>query len=232
MNFQKIPVRMEPQRNNCQPFSREFLRQASDIHAVLKLASDYGGLRLIIAGGVEAWMLADKLAAADIPVILAPENNLPHNFDRINAREDNATILVKAGVAVAFADGTGTTHNARNITQSAGNAVAEGLTRQQALEAMTIAPARMFGVADRLGSLEAGKEADLVIWPGDPFELANSPDAVFIRGEPVEMQSRQTLLRDRYLDTGSNLPPAYRRSPHETPDGDISRLPVPDRAGR
>ncbi len=185
--------------------------RASDIHALLSLPADYEGLRLIIAGGVEAWMLAEELAAANVPVILAPENNLPANFDRLNAREDNATMLVRAGVAVAFADDSGTTHNARNITQSAGNAIAEGLSREQALEAITIAPARMFGVADRLGSLEPGKEADLVIWPGDPFELTNYPDAVIIRGAQVEMRSRQTLLRDRYLDVDSEVPPAYRR---------------------
>ena len=155
-------------------------------------------------------MVADELAVAGVPVVLAPESNLPGNFDRLNARDDNATILVNAGVAVAFADDSATTHNARNITQSAGNAIAEGLSFEQALEAVTLAPARMFGIADRLGSLEPGKEADLVIWPGDPFELTNYPDTVIIRGERVPMQSRQTLLRDRYLDVTSETPPAYR----------------------
>ena len=178
--------------------------RASDIHSVLRLSSEYGGLRWIVAGGVEAWMVADELAVAGVPVVL------PGNFDRLNARDDNATILVNAGVAVAFADDSATTHNARNITQSAGNAIAEGLSFEQALEAVTLAPARMFGIADRLGSLEPGKEADLVIWPGDPFELTNYPDTVIIRGERVPMQSRQTLLRDRYLDVTSETPPAYR----------------------
>jgi len=185
--------------------------RASDIRSLLAVSHEYGGLRLIVAGGVEAWMVADELALYGVPVILAPEENLPANFDRINARSDNATILARAGVPIAFADGSGMTHNARNITQSAGNAVAQGLPRAQALEAITLAPARMFGVADRLGSIEPGKEADLVIWPGDPFELSNYPETVIIRGEQIPMQSRQTLLRDRYLDPGSALPPAYRR---------------------
>ena len=129
----------------------------------------------------------------------------------MNARDDSATILVAAGVDVAFAVGEDTTHNARNVTQSAGNAVAEGLTPEQALAAITIAPARMLGVADRVGSIEPSKEADLVIWPGDPFEVGNYPDAVLIRGVAVPMQSRQTLLRDRYLDVDSTTPPAWRR---------------------
>ena len=187
------------------------VNRASDISALLKLAAEYEALKLIVSGGVEAWMVAEELAAAKVPVIVAPEENLPADFDRINARDDNATILVNAGVAIAFADGQATTHNARNITQTAGNAVAEGLSYEQALEAVTIAPARMYGVADRLGSIEPGKQADLVIWPGDPFELANYPEAVIIGGEAVEMQSRQTLLRDRYRDVNSTLPPAYRR---------------------
>ena len=186
------------------------VNRASDIRSVLRLSSEYGGLRWIVAGGVEAWMVADELSVAGVPVVLAPESNLPASFDRLNARDDNATILVNAGVAVAFADDSAQTHNARNLTQSAGNAIAEGMSREQALEALTLAPARMFGIADRLGSLEPGKEADLVIWPGDPFELTSYPDTVIIRGERVPMQSRQTLLRDRYLDVTSEVPPAYR----------------------
>jgi urease alpha subunit len=68
----------------------------------------------------------------------------------------------------------------------------------------------MYGVADRIGSIEAGKDADIVIWPGDPLELTNYPEQVFIKGESIEMVSRQTLLRDRYLDTDDKRPPAYR----------------------
>ena len=69
----------------------------------------------------------------------------------------------------------------------------------------------MYGVADQVGSIEAGKDANIVIWPGDPLELTNYPEQVFIKGEAVEMISRQTLLRDRYLDTEDTRPPAYRK---------------------
>ena len=183
--------------------------RASDIEVLIALTREYG-IHTIIGGGVEAWMLADKIAAANIPVILAPTANLPSNFDRLNASLKSAQILAAAGVTIAFADGRDQTHNARNITQSAGNAVAEGLPWDDALRAITLSPAEMYGVADRIGSIEAGKDADIVIWPGDPLELTNYPEQVFIKGESIEMVSRQTLLRDRYLDTDDTRPPAYR----------------------
>jgi imidazolonepropionase-like amidohydrolase len=184
--------------------------RASDISVLVDLVDEYG-IRAIIEGGSEAWMVADELAAAGIPVVLAPQDILPGNFDRINARRESAAMLAGAGVTIAFADGQSHTHNARNITQSAGNAVAYGLSSDVALRAITLAPAQIFGVADRVGSIEVGKEADAVIWPADPLELTSYPEQVFIKGNAVEMSSRQTLLRDRYLQTDSDKPPAYRK---------------------
>lgn len=186
------------------------VNRASDIEVLIQLAEQYG-IRAIIRGGTEAWMLADELARADIPVLMGPTANLPGNFDRINARRDAATLLVDAGVDVGFAGPQSQTHNARNITQAAGNAVSEGLAWEAALHAITRAPARMFGVDDRFGSIEVGKEADIVIWPDDPLELSNYPEQVIIRGNPISMSSRQTLLRDRYLPTDATLPPAFRQ---------------------
>ena len=185
--------------------------RAADIEVLISLSREYG-IRTIIGGGVEAWMLADEIAAANIPVILAPTANLPSDFDRVNASLKSAPILAEAGVTIAFADGQSQTHNARNITQSAGNATAEGLSWDAALRAITLSPAEMFGVAQRVGSIEPGKDADIVIWPGDPLELSNYPEQVFIKGESIDMVSRQTLLRDRYLDTDDKRPPAYRKS--------------------
>jgi len=186
------------------------VHRASDIEVLIQLVADYG-LRAIINGGAEAWMLADQLAAADIPVVLAPQDILPGNFDRINARRESAAILAAAGVTITFADDQSQTHNARNITQSAGNAVAYGLSWDDALRAITLAPAEIFGVAGRVGSIEPGKEADIVIWPGDPLELTNFPEQVLIKGESISMTSRQTLLRDRYLQTDADKPPAFRK---------------------
>lgn len=185
--------------------------RASDIRHVLALADEFR-LRLIIAGGAEAWMVADELAAANVGVIIAATGNLPDNFDSLNARLDAAALLEEAGVAVAFGgDRNASDHNARNITQVAGIAVANGMTWESALRAITLTPAELYGVADRIGSIEAGKDADLVIWNDDPFELRSYPEAVYIKGQAVPMHSRQTLLRDRYLDSSDNRPPVYRR---------------------
>ncbi|MEX2123646.1 MAG: amidohydrolase family protein [Woeseia sp.] len=186
------------------------VHRANDISTALRLADEYD-LDLIVMGGIEAWMVADELAAADASVILDSLANLPGNFDRLNARLDAAAILSKAGVRFAIGgDGASQNHNARNITQAAGIAVANGLSWNAALEALTLAPAEMYGVDDRIGSIEAGKRGDLVIWAADPLELSSFPEQVFIGGEAVPMESRQTLLRDRYLDRDSDKPPAFR----------------------
>ena len=136
--------------------------------------------------------------------------NLPRSFDSINARRGAASILLDAGVKVALTDSETRTHNARNIKQSAGNAVGDGLAWEAALRTITLTPAEIYGVADTVGSLEQGKLADLVIWPGDPLELTNYPEQVLIGGQVIPMVSRQTLLRDRYLQSTTDRPPAYR----------------------
>ena len=182
--------------------------RASDIEVLIELVNEYG-VTAIISGGAEAWMLASELATAGIAVIAGPSANLPGNFDRINARLGSASILIDAGVKVAIADADAQTHNARNLTQSAGNAVALGLDWDAALRAITLSPAEIYGMAATTGSIEPGKAADIVIWPGDPLELTNYPEQVFINGEAMPMVSRQTLLRDRYLQT--DMPPAYRK---------------------
>lgn len=182
------------------------VERASDIEAVLRLADEFK-LRLVIAGGTEAWQVADKIAKAEVPVIIDPTQNLPRRFETLGATLHNAARLHEAGVRIAFADYD--SHNARNLTQLAGNAVAYGLPWQAALAAVTRAPAEIWGLGDRLGTLEPGKEADLVIWDGDPLEVTSFADQVYIRGKAVPMVSRQTLLRDRYWDLDRDLPPAY-----------------------
>ena len=186
------------------------VHRATDIRTVIQLARDYE-IRTIVMGATEAWLLADELAAAEIPVILDSMGNLPQNFDRLNARLDSASLLSLAGVRLALGgDGANQNHNARNITQAAGIAVANGLDWQAALRAVTLAPAELYGVADVLGSIEQGKRADLVIWDSDPLELTSYPAQVLIGGEELPMESRQTLLRDRYLDVLAT-PPAFRQ---------------------
>ena len=183
--------------------------RASDIEILISLVED-NGLRAIISGGTEAWMLADELADANISVIMNVTYNLPGNFDRLNARRGAANILAAAGVRFALNDGGSQSNNARNITQTAGNAVADGLDWDAALRAITLSPAEIYGVADSVGSIEVGKAADIVIWPADPLELTTYADQVLIDGVMISMESRQTMLRDRYLQTDSGKPPAYR----------------------
>lgn len=182
--------------------------QASDIEAALRLAKEHK-LKLILSGVNQGWQVADQIAAAKVPVLVSPLDNLPGNFENIGATLENAARLHQAGVTVAFMSGEA--HNARNIKQAAGNAVAYGMPWEAALAAITSVPARIWGISDRYGTLEPGKDADVVIWDGDPLELTSFPTAVFIRGEEMPMTSRHLELRDRYKDLSGPMPPAYRK---------------------
>lgn len=183
--------------------------RSSDIETAIKLAQDYK-LKLIIGGGSEAWMVADKLAAAKVPVLTGAMNNIPRNFSTLGTRQENAAMLRHAGVAVALIGNAGggdeDAFNVRNIRFEAGNAVAYGMSREDALRAITLTPAEIFGVADRVGSLQPGRDADVVVWSGDPFEFATQPEHVFIRGREVHEVTRQDMLEQRY----KTLPPSYR----------------------
>jgi imidazolonepropionase-like amidohydrolase len=181
--------------------------RASDIEAVLRIAADYG-LDLVIRSGAEAWMVADDLAAADVPVILSPLTNAPSSFARLGARFDNAALLNAAGVRVILTSFE--THRAGDLTWQAGNAVRAGLDWADALTSVTLTPAAVFGIDGDYGSIESGKVANLVVWSGDPFELSSRPVHVMIRGELVPNTSRQRELLERYRDLGAEMPPAYR----------------------
>jgi len=180
--------------------------RASDIESVLRLANEFG-IRLVINSGAEAWIVADKLADADVPVILDPLQNLPRRFESLGSTLQNAARLEKAGVTVAFSSGD--SHNSRNMKQAAGVAVANGLSYETALRALTINPAEIFGLQATYGSVSVGAEADLVIWSGDPLEVSTFADFVMIRGKTIPMVSRSTLLFERYKDLDRPLPPAY-----------------------
>lgn len=199
------------------------VERASDIRAALALAARHG-IRLIVAGGAEAWMAAEALAASGTPVVLEPLRNLPRSFDMLNATLANAARLRAAGVTIAFTEGE--THNAANVRHGAGNAVAAGLPWIEGLRAITRSPAEIYGLGEELGALAAGMRADLVLWDGDPLEVTSFARRVFVDGVEQPRASRQTLLRDRYLpvviggaagdtdahDSSRPYPPAYRRS--------------------
>ena len=168
--------------------------RASDMLAAIRLAEEFK-LKLVLLGAAEGWMIAGDLAKKHIPVVVKPLTNIP-TFDGLGASLENAARLQRAGVIVVLSSFD--THNARNLRQEAGNAVAYGLDREAALQAVTLNAARTWDIADRTGSLEAGKDADLVIWSGDPFELATSAERVFIRGTEMSRHTRQTALFEKY----------------------------------
>lgn len=171
----------------------------SDIESALRLQREYH-LKMILGGGAEGWMIASEIAAANVPVLVQNLRDVPR-WDALNARLDNATLLRQAGVNVVLAqndDGRD-----RDLRWSAGNAVRNGMTWDDALRAITLAPAQAFGVADRMGSLDAGKIADVVVWSGDPLDFASQAEHVLVGGKEVPLVSRMTQLRDRYR----TLPP-------------------------
>jgi imidazolonepropionase-like amidohydrolase len=169
-----------------------------EIDAALALARDYR-LKLAISGGAEAWLCADRLAAARVPVLTGAMNNIPDSFATLNQRQENAALLRKAGVQVVITGGGDVSrYNARNIKYEAGNAVAYGMAYDDALRAVTLTPAELFGLSDRIGSLQTGREANVVVWSGDPFEFSTQAEHVFIRGREVKEPSRQDLLIERY----------------------------------
>ena len=185
--------------------------RASDIHTLIALKKEFV-LSMVIVGASEAWMVADELADANIAVIMDPMANLPSNFDRLGARLDSAARLQQAGVKLLFANFvSASSHNPYLARISAGNAVSYGMSKVEAIKALTLYPAETFGFADRFGSLEKGKAADLVIWDGDPLEVLSSADTVIINGEIIPMVSRSTRLRDRYRNLNDEKPFIYRK---------------------
>jgi imidazolonepropionase-like amidohydrolase len=171
----------------------------SDLRQAIRLARDYG-IRIAIVGGAEGWRVADQLAAAKIAVIVEPMANLPASFDELGARLDNAALLRKAGVTVSMSqDGVQSYNAGLSIREGAGLAVANGLPYVDGLRSIITAPAEIYGIADRYGTLAAGKDGDVVIWDGDPLEPSSAPTTVLVQGREVSLTTRQTELRDRYM---------------------------------
>jgi imidazolonepropionase-like amidohydrolase len=168
--------------------------RAGDMLAAIELARE-NGLKLIIAGGDEAWLMAKELAAAKVPVILQPTQNLPKDFDALSSRLDSAALLRAAGVRVLFST-LGEPHQARTLAQEAGNAVAWGLPHTEALRAITSSVAEVFGVEG--GRIAPGAVADLVLWNGDPLESASRPLGMWLAGKQVPLVSRQQALFEKY----------------------------------
>lgn len=190
------------------------VERAADIRMVLALGREFPGLKLTIVGASEGWLVASELAAAGVPVLATPLNDLPASFEQLGATQSNVGRMAAAGVRVslgAFFD------QPRYAPQFAGNLVAltrvpgaSGLSWGRAFAAISSGPAEILGLGERIGSLRAGRAGDVVIWDGDPLEAGSGVLQVFIDGVEQPLTNHQTRLKDRYLTPGEGvLPKAY-----------------------
>ena len=168
---------------------------ADQIRGVLSLADSFG-LKVILRGAQYGWELADTLAARHIPVVVGPTTVLPAATDPYDMIYANPGVLARAGVTIAFR--TDDVADSRNLPYNAALATAYGLDPEEALRALTINAARMFGAGDRLGSIEAGKVANLIVTTGDPLDVRTTTRYVFIRGQPMPYNDKHTRLYDQF----------------------------------
>lgn len=168
----------------------------ADILGALKLADELK-VKPIISGGLEGWKVADELKKRNVPVILGPVMSLPREMgEKYDAPMVAAAKLYEAGVR--FCIRSPGSHNARNLPYEAAMAVSYGLPPEEGLKAVTLYPAEILGVADKFGTIEVGKRANLVIANGDVLQASTQVLSVFIEGRPYEPTSKQTRLFDKY----------------------------------
>jgi imidazolonepropionase-like amidohydrolase len=176
------------------------VEDAQGIDDALGFALEHG-LRPVIVGGTEAWRVTDRLRAQDVPVIIGGTHVLPmRRADPVDAVYANAARLSAAGVRFAIAtpgDGFDTS-NLRNLPYQAASAVAYGLPKAEALKAITLYPAQILGVAERVGSIDAGKDATLFLADGDPMDARTRVERAWIGGREIDLANRQTRLFDKY----------------------------------
>jgi imidazolonepropionase-like amidohydrolase len=196
------------------------VERAKDILNVLDLRQEFPGLKVALVGATEGWLVADQIARSGVWVIGSALNDLPASFEMLAATQSNIGRLRAAGVKVAIGmiDDNDTRYQ-RNQRQYAGNLVAlgklpgaAGVSWGEAFAMISSRPAEAVGLGGEIGSLEAGRRGDVVIWSGDPLELNSAPEAVWIDGVRQSLDNHQTKLRDRYrsLDREA-LPEAYRK---------------------
>lgn len=176
---------------------------ASDITLAIEWIQSKN-VKAILTGVAEGWRVADKIAASKIPVITGPMLSIPtRNSDRFDAAYTNPGKMAKAGVKVVIRSNDA--ENTRNLPFNAGFAAAYGMGKEEALKAVTINAAEVFGVADRMGSIEQGKDATLFVSTGDPFETKTQIRHVFIDGYRVPMSNRHIKLYQEFLQRSPGL---------------------------
>ncbi len=167
-----------------------------DIETALRISDEFG-VRLVLNHATDGYKIVEELARRDIPVLLGPVTTQPSSMEKLGAIYENAAILNAAGVRIALQ--TSQSHNVRILPYHAGLSVAYGLPREAALRAVTMNPAEIFGVSDRLGSIEKGKIANIAVFDGDPFEPLTRLEHLFIRGQEVDLANRHTELYEKFL---------------------------------
>jgi imidazolonepropionase-like amidohydrolase len=195
------------------------VERARDILNVMDLRREFPGLKLVLVGASEGWLVADRIAQAGVPVIASPVNNLPSSFEQVAATQSSVGRMRAAGVQVAI--GIIDDNDTRNVfatRQYAANLVAlqrvpgaAGVSWGEALAMITSRPAQVIGMGGDFGSLAPGRRADVVIWSGDPLEGSSAAEQVFIDGVRQPLDTHQTRLRDRYRHLPrQQLPEVYR----------------------
>jgi imidazolonepropionase-like amidohydrolase len=173
----------------------------NQIRAALRFADQESLKRVVLVGGYDAWRMADELRKRDIPVIVDPALTLPRrDYESYDAAFTTAARLYQAGVRFCIGDGGGmfTVSNSRNLPYHAAMAAAFGLPHEEALKAITLYPAQILGAGEWLGSIEPGKEADLIVTTGDPLEIETHIERVWIAGRECSLENRQTRLFHKY----------------------------------
>ena len=174
------------------------VNKSNDIKTALNWIKEKG-IKAILTGVSEGYRVTDEILESGIPVITGPVITVPgRSSDKYDAAYANAGKMAKAGIKVAIRSND--SENVRNLPWHAGFAVAYGMDKMEALKAVTINPAEIFGVGDQLGSIEVGKMANLVVTDGDLFETKTNVKHLFISGWNVPIESRHTLLYNEFLN--------------------------------
>tara|TARA_B100000953_G_scaffold298506_1_gene295514 strand:- start:572 stop:1774 length:1203 start_codon:yes stop_codon:yes gene_type:complete len=169
--------------------------RASDILALIDL-SKRKKIDLVIFGAAEGWRVAQQIASAKVPVIIQPIDNIPHSFNELGARLDNASLLHSEGVKILISSPE--THNSYLSRQGAGIAVSYGLPWKEALKGLTKNISEVFKLNKR-GAIQEGYIADIIIWDGDPLEVTSFVDGVYLSGKKYPVENRSMRLKERYL---------------------------------
>jgi imidazolonepropionase-like amidohydrolase len=180
--------------------------RATDILALLKLKAQYN-INLVLVGASDAILVSDEIAKANVVVMMSAIDNLPSSFDSLHNSLNNVAKLTKAGVKVIITN-SGESYNINQLRFDAGVAVANGVEKNTALAAITANVADTFSLNS--GRIAVGKNADLVLWSNDPFEISSKVDAMWINGQAISLKSRQDALRQRYM-AKTDMPRAYTK---------------------